>query len=57
MPVYEGDPRRLQYFADVSCQPDVPIPTDDVDAYKFNPQPQPVFGAALEAGLSRSGSL
>jgi hypothetical protein len=37
MPVYECDPWRLQYFADVSCPPDVHIPTDDVDAYKFNP--------------------
>jgi hypothetical protein len=57
MPVYECDPWRLQYFADVSCPPDVHILTDGVDAYKFNPQPQPVFGAALEAGFSQSGSL
>jgi hypothetical protein len=37
MPIYECDPWRLQYFAGVSCPPDVHIPTDDVDAYKFNP--------------------
>ncbi len=37
MPVYECDPWRLQYFADVICPTDVHIPTDDVYAYKFNP--------------------
>jgi len=37
MPIYECDPWRLQYFTDVSCPPDVHIPTDDVDGYKFNP--------------------
>lgn len=37
MPIYECDPWRLQYFADVGCPPDIHIPTDDEDAYKFNP--------------------
>ncbi|HLW23472.1 MAG TPA: hypothetical protein VKT22_03805 [Steroidobacteraceae bacterium] len=37
MPIYECDPWREQYFAHVECPPDVHIPTDDVDAWRFNP--------------------
>jgi hypothetical protein len=38
MPIYECDPWRLQYFTEVDCPADVRIPTDDTDAYKFNPR-------------------
>jgi hypothetical protein len=37
MPIYECDPWREQYFTGVQCPPDVHIPTDDMDGYKFNP--------------------
>jgi hypothetical protein len=58
MPVDERDPWRLQYFADLSCPPDVPIPTDDVGAYKFNPTHRWIYdklrvaqSQGLECGL------
>jgi hypothetical protein len=38
MPFCEADPWRLQYFEGVSCPPEVRIPTEDPDAYEWNPQ-------------------
>jgi len=49
MPIYECDPWRLQYFAHVSCPPDVHIPTDDGDAYKFNPGHRWIYDKLLVA--------
>jgi hypothetical protein len=37
MPFCEADPWRMQYFAEVVCPPDVRIPTEDPDAYQWNP--------------------
>jgi hypothetical protein len=61
MPIYECDPWRLQYFAQVPCPPDVHIPTDDVDAYKFNPGHRWIYdklrvaqSQGLECGLHDS---
>ena len=49
MPIYECDPWREQYFADVYCPPDVHIPTDDVDGYKFNPRHRWIYNRLLVA--------
>ncbi len=49
MPIYECDPWRLQYFAHVACPPDVHIPTDDGDAYKFNPRHRWIYNRLLVA--------
>jgi hypothetical protein len=49
MPIYECDPWREQYFADVNCPPDVHIPTDDVDGYKFNPRHRWIYNKLLVA--------
>ncbi len=37
MPIHERDPWRDQYFAGVECRADVHIPTDDVDAFAWQP--------------------
>ncbi len=37
MPICEVDPWRMQYFADVPCPDDVRIPTEDADAWAWNP--------------------
>jgi len=37
MPFCEADPWRLQYFEGVDCPPEVRIPTEDPDAYQWNP--------------------
>jgi hypothetical protein len=37
MPFCEADPWRLQYFEGVACPPEVRIPTEDPDAYAWNP--------------------
>ena len=37
MPICEADPWRLQYFRDVGCPPDLNIPTEDSDAWEWNP--------------------
>jgi hypothetical protein len=37
MPICEADPWRLQYFENVPCPPDVRIPTEDADAWTWNP--------------------
>lgn len=37
MPFCEADPWRKQYFEAVACPPEVRIPTEDPDAYQWNP--------------------
>ena len=37
MPIREADPWRLQYFSRVPCPPGVDIPTEDSDAWTWNP--------------------
>ncbi len=37
MPICEVDPWRFQYFTDVVCPADVRIPTEDSDAWLWNP--------------------
>jgi hypothetical protein len=49
MPIYECDPWRMQYFTEVDCPPDVHIPTDDTDAYKFNPRHRWIYNKWLVA--------
>jgi hypothetical protein len=49
MPIYECDPWREQYFAGVYCPPDVHIPTDDMDGYKFNPRHRWIYNRLLVA--------
>jgi hypothetical protein len=38
MPICEADPWRMQYFEGAACPPDVNIPTEDADAWKWNPE-------------------
>ena len=38
MPVCEADPWRVQYFETVPCPADVMIPTEDCDAWVWNPR-------------------
>lgn len=38
MPICEADPWRLQYFEHAPCPPDVRIPTEDADAWAWNPE-------------------
>ncbi len=49
MPIYECDPWREQYFVNVSCPDDVHIPTDDVDAYRFNSRYRWVYNKLMVA--------
>jgi len=49
MPIYECDPWRVQYFTEIDCPADVHIPTDDVDAYKFNPRHRSIYNKLLVA--------
>ena len=54
MPIREADPWRLQYFTGVSCPADVEIPTEDSDAWTWNPQHRWVYdkiAIALSQGL------
>jgi hypothetical protein len=37
MPIREADPWRFQYFANSPCPPGVDIPTEDSDAWTWNP--------------------
>ncbi len=37
MPVHEADPWRLQYFAGIPCPDDLHVPTEDADAWLWNP--------------------
>ena len=43
MPIHERDPWRVQYFQDISCPPDVHIPTDDLDGYELNPRHRAIY--------------
>ncbi len=43
LPIIECDPWREQYFRDVSCPPDVVVPTDDVEAYRLFPEHRWVY--------------
>jgi hypothetical protein len=55
MPICEADPWRLQYFANISCPEHVRIPTEDSDAYLWNPGHNWVYDKlriALSQGLA-----
>jgi hypothetical protein len=43
MPIREADPWRLQYFDDVFCPADIDIPTEDSDAWTWNPKHRWVY--------------
>ena len=43
MAIREADPWRLQYFADDACPDGVEIPTDDADAWQWNPDHRWVY--------------
>lgn len=43
MPICEADPWRLQYFAGIACPSDVLIPTEDSDAWVWNPRHRWVY--------------
>ncbi|HSY08662.1 MAG TPA: hypothetical protein VK820_09030 [Steroidobacteraceae bacterium] len=49
MPICEADPWRMQYFKDVSCPAEVRIPTEDFDAYEWNPAHHWVYNKLLIA--------
>lgn len=53
MPICEIDPWRAQYFAKVKCPVDVFIPTEDSDAWLWNPDHRWVYDKLLVA--SRQG--
>lgn len=52
MPICEIDPWRTQYFARVHCPPDVFIPTEDSDAWAWNPKHRWVYDK-LSVALSQ----
>jgi hypothetical protein len=43
MPICEADPWRLQYFREAACPADVNIPTEDYDAWAWNPRHRWVY--------------
>ena len=49
MPIHEQDPWRLQYFANVACPANVFIPTDDEDAYRWNPRHRGIYNKLFVA--------
>jgi hypothetical protein len=49
MPICEADPWRMQYFKEVECPPQVRIPTEDFDAYEWNPAHHWVYNKLLIA--------
>ena len=49
MPFCEADPWRLQYFESVACPPGVRIPTEDPDAWAWNPAHRWVYNKLLVA--------
>ncbi|MBI3758312.1 MAG: hypothetical protein HY269_00970 [Deltaproteobacteria bacterium] len=54
MPICEADPWRLQYFASAACPAGVNIPTEDSDAWLWNPAHRWVYdklAVALSQGL------
>jgi hypothetical protein len=38
MPICETDPWRVQYFEGAACPPGVNVPTEDADAWEWNPE-------------------
>src|ERR1039458_1094677 len=38
MPICEADPWRMQYFEGADCPPGVNVPTEDADAWEWNPE-------------------
>ncbi len=52
MPICEIDPWRTQYFERVHCPPDVFIPTEDSDAWAWNPKHRWVYDK-LSVALSQ----
>lgn len=55
MPICEVDPWRFQYFDHVPCPPGVHIPTEDADAWVWNPRQRWVYdkvAVALSQGLA-----
>lgn len=54
MPICEADPWRLQYFQNVFCPEHIQIPTEDADAYLWNPHHNWIYDklrVALSQGL------
>ena len=49
MPIHERDPWRLQYFEHIECPENVFIPTDDADAYRWNPRHRGVYNKLFVA--------
>jgi hypothetical protein len=49
MPFHERDPWRRAYFAETSCPPDVHIPTDDADAWRWYPEHRWIYNKLLVA--------
>src|ERR1700691_6115515 len=49
MPIHERDPWRRQYFENIACPDTVFIPTDDADAYRWNPRHRGVYNKLLVA--------
>ena len=43
MPICEADPWRMQYFASAHCPAEVRIPTEDPDAWTWNPRHRWVY--------------
>lgn len=54
MPICEADPWRLQYFTAAACPPGLNIPTEDSDAWEWNPNERWVYdklAVAFSQGL------
>ena len=49
MPFCEADPWRLQYFEGIECPPGVRIPTEDPDAYEWNPAYRRIYNKLFVA--------
>ncbi len=49
MPIHERDPWRRPYFSGTNCPPDVHIPTDDADAWRWYPRHRWVYNKLLVA--------
>lgn len=47
MPVCELDPWRMQYFEGLDCPEDVRIPTEDGDAYMWNPEHRWIYNKLM----------
>lgn len=49
MPIHERDPWRRGYFSGTNCPPDIHIPTDDADAWRWNPRHRWIYNKLLVA--------